>query len=100
MDAPETAADRIGLEGLRQAVRSFGDRDIAPRAAELDASDAFPRRLWPRLGTLGVLGPTVAPEDGGAGLGLLEHLVMMEEISRASASVGLSYGPPPNPRGP
>src|SRR3954452_6484195 len=92
MDAPETAADRIGLEELRQAVRSFADREIAPLAAEIDASDAFPRRLWPMLGTLGVLGPTVTPQDGGAGLGFLAHLVIMEEISRASASVGLSYG--------
>ncbi len=92
MDAPETATERIALEELRQAVRAFAEREIAPLAAEIDASDAFPRQVWPMLGALGVLGPTVAPEDGGAGLGFLEHLVIMEEISRASASVGLSYG--------
>jgi isovaleryl-CoA dehydrogenase len=92
MDAPETATDGIALDELRQAVRSFAEREVAPLAAEIDASDAFPRQLWPMLGALGVLGPTVAPEDGGAGLGFLEHLVIMEEVSRASASVGLSYG--------
>jgi isovaleryl-CoA dehydrogenase len=92
MDAPETASDGIALDELRQAVRSFAEREIAPLAAEIDASDAFPRQLWPMLGALGVLGPTVAPEDGGAGLGFVEHLMIMEEVSRASASVGLSYG--------
>ena len=92
MDAPETATDGIALEELRHAVRAFAEREIAPLAAEIDASDAFPRQVWPMLGALGVLGPTVAPEDGGAGLGFLEHLVIMEEVSRASASVGLSYG--------
>jgi isovaleryl-CoA dehydrogenase len=92
MDAPETATDGIALEELRQVVRAFAEREIAPLAAEIDASDAFPRQVWPMLGALGVLGPTVAREDGGAGLGFLEHLVIMEEVSRASASVGLSYG--------
>ncbi len=92
MDAPETATDGIALEELRHAVRAFAEREIAPLAAEIDASDAFPRQLWPKLGALGVLGPTVDPADGGAGLGFLEHLVIMEEVSRASASVGLSYG--------
>jgi isovaleryl-CoA dehydrogenase len=92
MDAPETATDGIVLEELRRAVRAFAEREIAPLAAEIDASDAFPRQVWPMLGSLGVLGPTVAPADGGAGLGFLEHLVIMEEVSRASASVGLSYG--------
>jgi isovaleryl-CoA dehydrogenase len=92
MDAPETATDGIALDELRHAVRAFAEREIAPLAAEIDASDAFPRQLWPKLGTLGVLGPTVAQADGGAGLGFLEHLVIMEEVSRASASVGLSYG--------
>jgi isovaleryl-CoA dehydrogenase len=92
MDAPETATDGIALDELRHAVRAFAEREIAPLAAEIDASDAFPRQVWPKLGALGVLGPTVAPEDGGAGLGFLEHLVIMEEVSRASASVGLSYG--------
>src|SRR4051794_41938666 len=97
MDAPETAADRIGLEELRQAVRSFADREIAPLAAEIDASDAFPRRLWPVLGTLGVLGPTPAPEDGGAGLRLPQPLLIMGGISRAPASVRVSFRAPPNP---
>ncbi len=92
MDAPETATDGIALEELRHAVRAFAEREIAPLAAEIDASDAFPRQLWPMLGDLGVLGPTVPTADGGAGLGFLEHLVIMEEVSRASASVGLSYG--------
>jgi isovaleryl-CoA dehydrogenase len=92
MDAPETATDGIALEELRRAVRAFAEREIAPLAAGIDASDAFPRQLWPMLGSLSVLGPTVAPADGGAGLGFLQHLVIMEEVSRASASVGLSYG--------
>ncbi len=91
MDAPGTATDGIALEELRTAVRAFAEREIAPLAADIDASDAFPRQLWPMLGDLGVLGPTVAPADGGAGLGFLEHLVIVEEVSRASASVGLSY---------
>jgi isovaleryl-CoA dehydrogenase len=69
----------------------FAEREIAPLAADIDVSDLFPRQLWPMLGDLGVLGPTVASADGGAGLGFLEHLVVVEEVSRASASVGLSY---------
>jgi isovaleryl-CoA dehydrogenase len=92
MDAPETATDGIELEELRAAVRAFAEREIAPLAAEIDATDTFPRRLWPKLGDLGVLGPTVAQADGGGGLGFEAHLVIMEEISRASASIGLSYG--------
>jgi isovaleryl-CoA dehydrogenase len=91
MDHAEAATDRISLDELRAAVRSFAEREIAPLAAEIDATDAFPRQLWPALGGLGVLGPTVAQADGGAGVGFLEHLVIVEEISRASASVGLSY---------
>ena len=91
MDAPETATDGIALDELRAAVRLFAEREIAPLATDIDASDAFPRQLWPMLGDLGVLGPTVAGADGGAGLGFLEHLVIVEEVSRASASVGLSY---------
>ena len=77
---------------LRASVRAFSDREIAPRAAEIDRSNEFPRALWPRLGELGVLGITVEEEYGGPGLGYLEHVVAMEEISRGSASVGLSYG--------
>jgi isovaleryl-CoA dehydrogenase len=77
---------------LRDAVRSFSADEIAPRAAEIDRSNEFPMDLWPKLGALGVLGITVDEKYGGAGMGYLEHSVAMEEISRASASVGLSYG--------
>jgi isovaleryl-CoA dehydrogenase len=80
------------IEMLRATVRAFTDREIAPRAAEIDRDNAFPAELWPRLGDLGVLGITADEEYGGAGLGYLAHVVAMEEISRASASVGLSYG--------
>ena len=77
---------------LRDSVRSFAADRIAPRAEEIDRSNTFPRDLWPELGKLGVHGITVEEEWGGAGLGYLEHCVAMEEISRASGSVGLSYG--------
>ncbi len=77
---------------IRDSVANFAADRIAPRAAEIDASNIFPRDLWPQLGELGVLGVTVEEEYGGAGLGYLEHCLAMEEISRASASVGLSYG--------
>jgi len=80
------------IDALRDAVREFAQSEIAPRAAEIDASDRFPMELWPRLGHLGVLGVTVSEEYGGANLGYLAHMVAMEEISRASASIGLSYG--------
>jgi isovaleryl-CoA dehydrogenase len=80
------------VDMLRQTVRSFAQELIAPRAAEIDATNKFPRDLWPELGALGLLGITVETEYGGSGLGYLEHVVAMEEISRASASVGLSYG--------
>src|SRR5690242_3771532 len=77
---------------IRDTVKGFAEAEIAPRAAEIDRTDEFPRDLWPRMGELGLLGITVEEEWGGAGLGYLEHVVAMEEISRASASVGLSYG--------
>jgi len=80
------------VDELRQAVREFAQRRIAPRANEIDRSNRFPRDLWPELGGMGLLGITVEEEFGGLGYGYLEHVVAMEEISRASASVGLSYG--------
>jgi isovaleryl-CoA dehydrogenase len=80
------------IDMLRESVRDFANDHIAPRAADIDASNRFPRDLWPLLGDLGLLGITVDEEDGGAGLGYLAHVVAMEEISRASASIGLSYG--------
>ena len=80
------------IDMLRESVAAFAADRIAPRAEEIDATNQFPRDLWPELGELGLLGITVGEEDGGAGLGYLAHVVAMEEISRASASVGLSYG--------
>jgi isovaleryl-CoA dehydrogenase len=77
---------------LRASVRGFAAREIAPRAADIDRANDFPADLWRKLGDLGVLGITVEDAYGGAGMGYLEHVVAMEEISRASASVGLSYG--------
>jgi isovaleryl-CoA dehydrogenase len=80
------------LEMLSGMVRSFASAKIAPRAAEIDRTDRFPADLWPAMGRLGLLGITVEEDYGGAGLGYLAHCIVMEEISRASASVGLSYG--------
>ena len=79
-------------EMLREAVHDFAQTEIAPLADEIDRSNEFPAQLWRKLGDLGLLGITVEEEYGGAGMGYLEHVVAMEEISRASASVGLSYG--------
>ncbi|HCX87068.1 MAG TPA: acyl-CoA dehydrogenase, partial [Gammaproteobacteria bacterium] len=73
-------------------VTQFAAREIAPRAADIDRENTFPQDLWQRLGELGLLGVTIDPAFGGAGMGYLEHTVAMEEISRASGSVGLSYG--------
>ena len=80
------------INALRDAVREFAQAEIAPRAAEIDRTDQFPMDLWPKMGALGVLGITVSEEYGGAAMGYLAHMIAMEEISRASASVGLSYG--------
>jgi isovaleryl-CoA dehydrogenase len=77
---------------LRDTVRSFASDEIAPIAAEIDKSNQFPRQLWPKMGALGLHGITVEEKWGGSGLGYLEHCIAMEEVSRASASVGLSYG--------
>lgn len=77
---------------IRDTVQGFAQNEIAPLAAEIDRTDVFPRQLLPKMGELGLLGITVEEEWGGTGLGYLEHVVAMEEISRASASVGLSYG--------
>lgn len=80
------------INALRIAVREFAENEIAPRAAQLDREDQFPMDLWRKMGDMGLLGVTASPEYGGAGMGYLAHMVVMEEISRASASVGLSYG--------
>jgi isovaleryl-CoA dehydrogenase len=80
------------VDQLRETVQDFAQHKIAPRAEEIDRSNTFPRDLWPQMGSLGLHGITVEEEFGGAGLGYLAHCVAMEEVSRASASVGLSYG--------
>lgn len=79
-------------EMLREAVRDFAEREIAPKAEKIDSENHFPKELWPKLGELGLLGITVEEEYGGSALGYLDHVIAMEEISRASASIGLSYG--------
>ncbi len=79
-------------EMMRDSVAAFASDEIAPRAQEIDKTDQFPMDLWKKMGDVGVLGVTVEEEYGGAGMGYLEHCIAMEEISRASASVGLSYG--------
>ncbi len=80
------------IDLIRDTVRRFSSQEIAPRAEDIDQTNEFPRDLWPRLGELGLLGITVSEEYGGAGLGYLAHTVTMEEVSRGSPSVGLSYG--------
>src|ERR1700756_229008 len=79
-------------DAIRETVQDFASNEIAPRAADIDRSNQFPRDLWPKIGALGLHGITVEEEWGGSGLGYLEHCVAMEEISRGSAAVGLSYG--------
>src|SRR6202042_2462016 len=80
------------IDAVRDQVQRFAQERIAPRANEIDRSNVFPRDLWSEFGELGLLGMTVSEDYGGAGLGYLAHTVAMEEISRASAAVGLSYG--------
>src|SRR5438067_2854690 len=80
------------IDQLRDSVRDFAADEIAPIASEIDRSDKFPRQLWPKMGALGLHGITVEEEFGGTGMGYLAHCVAMEEVSRASAAVGLSYG--------
>src|SRR5206468_4095047 len=80
------------IAALRDAVQQFAASEIAPRAADIDRTDQFPMDLWKKMGELGLLGITVSEEYGSANMGYLAHIVAMEEISRASASVGLSYG--------
>ena len=80
------------IDQLRDMVRRFAQEKIAPLASEIDRSDRFPRELWPAMGELGLLGMTADPDAGGSGMGYVAHSVVIEEISRASASVGLSYG--------
>lgn len=79
-------------EMIRETTARFADEVIAPQAEKIDREDWFPQELWPQMGALGLHGITVAEEDGGLGLGYLEHVIAVEEVSRASASVGLSYG--------
>src|SRR3954447_11110695 len=80
------------IDMLRDSVRGFADRRVAGIATDIDRTDEFPRHLWPEMAALGLHGITVAEEWGGANMGYLAHCVAMEEVSRASASVGLSYG--------
>ena len=80
------------IDMLRETVHRFAQAEIAPRAAAIDEENEFPADLWPKLGKIGVLGITAPEEYGGSKMGYLAHVVAMEEISRASASVGLSYG--------
>ena len=79
-------------DAIRDTTRRFAKDKIEPIAAEIDVTDEFPRHLWPQMGELGLHGITVPEADGGLGLGYLEHVVACEEVGRASASIGLSYG--------
>jgi len=93
IDFPQLAFDHgETIDMLRRTVREFAAAEIAPRAAEIDRSNEFPMVLWPKMGALGLLGITVEEEYGGTNIGYLAHIIAMEEISRASASIGLSYG--------
>ncbi len=96
MTPKQSASFDFGLgetaDMIRETTRAFAQAEIAPRADEIDRTNTFPRDLWPRMGALGLHGVTVEEEFGGSGLGYLEHCIAVEEISRASASVGLSYG--------
>lgn len=94
MNATITPGTQLGepFDTLRDSIRHFATKEILPIAAEIDKSNTFPLNLWPKLGQLGLLGMTVSSEYGGVNLGYLAHVIAMEEISRASASVGLSYG--------
>ena len=91
---PENFNFNLGEEtdALQESIRVFCDKEIAPLAEEIDKSNNFPSELWKKLGSMGLLGITVEENFGGSGLGYLEHIIAMQEISRASASVGLSYG--------
>ncbi|HQZ45632.1 MAG TPA: acyl-CoA dehydrogenase family protein, partial [Usitatibacteraceae bacterium] len=86
MDLPEE------LDQLRASTRRLCEDELSPRAADIDRANEFPADMWAKLGSLGLLGMTVPEEFGGTGLGYLAHVIAMEEVSRASASVGLSYG--------
>src|ERR1700682_5201621 len=92
LDLSPAMAAGEDIDELRVQVRGFGQAVIAPRAEAIDRSNEFPRELWPLLGEQGLLGITVPERWGGAGLGYLAHVIAMEEISRASGAIGLSYG--------